>query len=51
MAVLIPPLTPLRMPTTRVHAMLLKEWQRGELSEYNLLPSSELEFKQGLSWG
>ena len=33
------------------HAMLLKEWQRGELSEYNLPPSSELEFKQGLSWG
>ena len=31
------------------HAMLLKEWQQGELSEYNLPTSSELEFKEGSS--
>ncbi len=33
------------------HAMLLKEWQRGELSEYNLPTSSELEFKQEFPFG
>ena len=33
------------------HAMLLKEWRQDELSEYNLPPSSELEFKQEFPFG